>query len=110
MALRREDQQPIADTMLTAIASIETEEINSQITIVNFDKILTVEEYNIITQLKPQRIRPSTFLTVLGITSQESKMVTQAEAEMSAEAQAVQTQIKQRLDAMSWRCCGAHCL
>ena len=41
-----------------------------------------------------------TFLTVLGITSQESKMVTQAEAEMSAEAQAVQTQIKQRLDAM----------
>ena len=103
-----EDQQPIADTMLTAIASIETEEINSQITIVNFDKILTVEEYNISTQLQA----PGSAFDIPDSAGHHVPGKQNGHAGGSgnvlAEAQAVQTQIKQRLDAHG--CCGAHCL
>ncbi len=88
----------MVDTMLTVVSTIVTERATSQIQIVNFDKILTVEENTVITQMKPQE-QLLTFLAVIGIDTKEDGAL--AQAEISEEALAVQSQIKQRIDAMS---------
>ena len=95
-----EDRLPMVDTMLTVVSTIVTERATSQIQIVNFDKILTVEENTVITQMKPQE-QLLTFLAVIGIDTKEDGALARAQTEISEEALAVQLQIKQRIDAMS---------
>ena len=94
------DKLPLTDAMLTVLNTITAENEHAQVQIANFDKLLTVEEAAIMTQMKPQE-QLLTFLTVMGIQVHESDSLAQAQAEMSDEAKAAQEQIKQRLDGMS---------